>query len=249
MTKWSSSCAARTSSAPHWITNEEAAMNATLSQLVQIPADAGFLEGMLELPPNARGVVLFAHGSGSSRLSPRNNFVAEKLREGRVGTLLVDLLLEDEEAVYESRFDIPLLTRRLATVAAWIAESRAASDLPLGLFGASTGAAAALRLAAAERASVTAVVSRGGRPDLAGAMALQNVHAPTQLIVGAEDHEVIELNRSAYDILRCEKRIQLVPGATHLFEEPGTLARAALLARQWFERHLCADAAALAFVR
>ena len=224
-------------------------MNATLSQLVQIPADAGFLEGILELPPNARGVVLFAHGSGSSRLSPRNNFVAEKLREGRVGTLLVDLLLEDEEAVYESRFDIPLLTRRLATVAAWIAESRAASDLPLGLFGASTGAAAALRLAAAERASIAAVVSRGGRPDLAGAIALQNVHAPTQLIVGAEDHDVIELNRSAYDILRCEKCIELVPRATHLFEEPGTLARAALLARQWFERHLCADAAALAFVR
>jgi putative phosphoribosyl transferase len=224
-------------------------MNATLSQLVQIPADAGFLEGMLELPPNARGVVLFAHGSGSSRVSPRNNFVAEKLRDGRVGTLLVDLLLPDEEFVYESRFDIPLLTRRLATVAAWVAESRAASDLPLGLFGASTGAAAALRVAAAERTHIAAVVSRGGRPDLAGATALANARAPTLLIVGSEDHGVIELNQSVYDTLRCEKRIELVPGATHLFEEPGTLARAASLARQWFERHLRADIGAFAFMR
>jgi len=223
-------------------------MNATLSQLVQIPADAGFLEGMLELPPNARGVVLFAHGSGSSRMSPRNDFVAGKLRDGGVGTLLVDLLLAEEEAVYESRFDIPLLTRRLATVADWIAQSRAASDLPLGLFGASTGAAAALRLAASERAAIAAVVSRGGRPDLAGITALQNVRAPTELIVGGDDHGVIELNRSAYDALRCEKRIELVPGATHLFEEPGTLARAAMLARQWFERHLRVNAPAFAFM-
>jgi len=223
-------------------------MNATLSQLVQIPADAGFLEGMLELPPNARGVVLFAHGSGSSRMSPRNDFVAGKLRDGGVGTLLVDLLLAEEEAVYESRFDIPLLTRRLATVADWIAQSRAASDLPLGLFGASTGAAAALRLAASERAAIAAVVSRGGRPDLAGITALQNVRAPTELIVGGDDHGVVELNRSAYDALRCEKRIELVPGATHLFEEPGTLARAAMLARQWFERHLRVSAPAFAFM-
>jgi putative phosphoribosyl transferase len=223
-------------------------MNATLSQLVQIPADAGFLEGMLELPSNARGVVIFAHGSGSSRLSPRNNVVAEKLREGRVGTLLVDLLLADEESIYETRFDIPLLTSRLATVARWIAESQAASDLPLGLFGASTGAAAALRLAASERATIAAVVSRGGRPDLAGATALSNVRAPTLLIVGGDDHGVVELNRSAYDVLRCEKRIDVVPGATHLFEEPGTLANAALRARQWFERHLRADIGAFAFV-
>src|ERR1700757_469998 len=154
-------------------------MNATLSQLVQIPADSGLLEGMLELPANARGVVLFAHGSGSSRMSPRNNFVAESLREGGVGTLLVDLLLPAEDAAYESRFDIPLLTRRLATVAHWVAESRAAYDLPIGLFGAGTVAAAALRLAAAEKATIAAVVSRGGRPDLAGAMALQNVRSPT----------------------------------------------------------------------
>ena len=224
-------------------------MNATLSQHVQIPADSGFLEGMLELPPNARGVVIFAHGSGSSRFSPRNNFVAEKLRDGRVGTLLVDLLLPDEEFVYESRFDIALLTRRLATVAAWVAESRAASDLPLGLFGASTGAAAALRVAAAERTPIAAVVSRGGRPDLAGATALANARAPTLLIVGSEDRGVIELNQSVYEMLRCEKRIELVSGATHLFEEPGTLARAASLARQWFERHLRADIGAFAFMR
>ena len=222
-------------------------MNATLSQLVQIPADAGFLEGMLELPSNARGVVIFAHGSGSSRLSPRNNVVAEKLREGRVGTLLVDLLLADEESVYEARFDIPLLTRRLAAVTAWVAESQAASDLPIGLFGASTGAAAALRLAA-DRANIAAVVSRGGRPDLAGVTALSNVRAPTLLIVGGDDHGVIELNRSAYDALRCEKRIDIVPGASHLFEEPGTLASAASRARQWFEHHLREDIGALAVV-
>ena len=216
-------------------------MNATLSQLVQIPADAGAIEGMLELPANARGVVLFAHGSGSSRMSPRNNFVAEKLRDGRVGTLLVDLLLPQEDAVYETRFDIPLLTRRLATAAQWVVESRAAGDLPLGLFGASTGAAAAIRLAASERLGVAAVVSRGGRPDLAGTQALQALRAPTLLIVGANDHGVVELNRSAYDEMRCQKRIELVPGATHLFEEPGTLARAADLARRWFERHLQAS--------
>jgi len=224
-------------------------MNATLSQLVQIPADTGFLEGVLELPPNARGVVLFAHGSGSDRLSPRNNFVAEKLREARVGTLLVDLLLPAEDAVYEARFDIPLLTRRIATVAQWIAESQAANDLPLGLLGASTGAAAALRLAASEIAKVTAVVSRGGRPDLAGPLALRNVRAATLLIVGAEDHGVIEPNRTAYEALRCEKQIELVAGATHLFKEPGTLARAALLACHWFERHLRADIGAFAFMR
>jgi pimeloyl-ACP methyl ester carboxylesterase len=224
-------------------------MNATLSQLVQISADTGFLEGMLELPPNAQGVVVFAHGSGSSRLSPRNNFVAEKLREGGVGTLLVDLLMVDEEAVYETRFDIPLLTRRLTIVAQWISESRAASDLPLGLFGASTGAAAAIRLAASDRQNIAAVVSRGGRPDLAGSAALQSVRAPTLLIVGAEDHAVVGLNRAAYHELRCEKELELIPGATHLFEEPGTLSRAGHLARRWFERHLHADVGAFTFAR
>jgi len=227
----------------------KSAMNATLSQSVQIPADTGFLEGMLELPPNAQGVVLFAHGSGSSRMSPRNNFVAEKLREGGVGTLLVDLLLVAEEAVYQTRFDIPLLTRRLATVCAWIAESRAASDLPLGLFGASTGAAAAIRVAASEPDGIAAVVSRGGRPDLAGAPALQSVRAPTLLIVGAEDRGIVDLNRSAYQELRCEKEFELVAGATHLFEEPGTLSRAAQLARNWFGSHLHADVGAFALVR
>src|SRR2546429_6818282 len=172
------------------------AMNATLSQLVQISADAGFLEGMLELPPNARGVVLFAHGSGSSRLSPRNNFVAEKLREGGVGTLLVDLLMMDEEAVYETRFDIPLLTRRLAIVAQWISESRAASDLPLGLFGASTGAAAAIRLAASDRPNIAAGGSRRGPPDLAGSAGLPSGRAPTPVIGGAQGGAVVALERA-----------------------------------------------------
>ena len=211
-------------------------MNATLSQLVQIPADTGFLEGMLELPANARGVVLFAHGSGSSRMSPRNGVLAEKLRKGGVGTLLVDLLLPSEDAVYETRFDIPLLTRRLATVARWIAQSRAAGDLPLGLFAAIDN-------------KIHAIVSRGGRPDLAGAVALAKVFAPTLLIVGAEDRTVVELNRRAFEELRCEKKIELVPGATHLFEEPGTLARAAQLAQAWFERHLRSDIGATALTR
>ena len=161
----------------------------------------------------------------------------------------VELLLPAEDTVYETRFDIPLLTRRLATVAQWIAESRAANDLPLGLFGASTGAAAALRLAGSEKAKVAAVVSRGGRPDLAGSLALRNVRAPTLLIIGTEDHGGIELNRAAYEKLRGEKQIELVAGATHLFEEPGTLSTAALLARHWFERHLRADIGTFAFMR
>lgn len=222
-------------------------MNAKLSQLVEIPADTGFLEGMLELPPNACGVVLFAHGSGSR--SPRDDSVAERLRDARLGTLLIDLLLAAEDASYEARFDIPLLTRRLAIVAQWIAVSRAAGDLPIGLFGAATGAAAAFRLAAADRPAIAAVVSRGGRPDLAGSIALRSVRAPTLLIVGAEDHDGIDVNRSAYDDLRCEKRMELVSGATRLFEEPGTWTRAAALASRWFERQLQADVGAFAFMR
>jgi putative phosphoribosyl transferase len=206
-------------------------------ELVHIAAGAARMEGMLELPDNPLGVVLFAHGSGSSRLSPRNNYVAGILRESRIGTLLLDLLTAAEDRVYENRFDIPLLTGRLSMAAAWLGQNPATSTLKTGLFGASTGAAAALQLAAQPTAQIAAVVSRGGRPDLAGPAALKAVHAPTLLIVGGADDVVIGLNRRAGDLLQCEKEIVIVPGATHLFEERGTLEEVARLASNWFVGH------------
>jgi putative phosphoribosyl transferase len=206
-------------------------------ELVHIAAGAARMEGMLELPDNPLGVVLFAHGSGSSRLSPRNNYVAGILRESRIGTLLLDLLTAAEDRVYENRFDIPLLTGRLAIAAAWLGQNPATSTLKTGLFGASTGAAAALQLAAQPTAQIAAVVSRGGRPDLAGPAALKAVRAPTLLIVGGADDVVIGLNRRAGDLLQCEKEIVIVPGATHLFEEHGTLEEVARLASNWFVGH------------
>jgi putative phosphoribosyl transferase len=210
-------------------------------ELVHINAGAASMEGMLELPESPRGVVLFAHGSGSSRLSPRNNYVAGILRESHIGTLLLDLLTAVEDRDYEKRFDITLLTGRLSTAAAWLRQHAATSDLQLGLFGASTGAAAALQLAAQSNAGVDAVVSRGGRPDLAGKAALGVVTAPTLLIVGGDDHIVIGLNRTACNELHCEKELVIVPGATHLFEEPGTLEEVARLASSWFVRHFAGD--------
>ncbi len=199
------------------------------------------MEGSLERWTDGRsaalGVVLFAHGSGSSRFSPRNNFVAAALRRTGITTLLIDLLTAREDEDYEARFDIALLTERLAHAALWLNESPENRSLPLGLFGASTGAAAALQLAARMATDISAVVSRGGRPDLAGTAALEQVRAPTLLIVGARDTEVIALNRSAYRHLNCEKELTLVPGATHLFEEPGTLERVAGLASRWFADH------------
>jgi pimeloyl-ACP methyl ester carboxylesterase len=192
------------------------------------------MEGMLELPHEALGVVLFAHGSGSSRLSPRNNYVARVLREAGVGTLLLDLLSPVEDRHVQTRFDIGLLTERLRTAAGWVYAQDATSQLPLGLFGASTGAAAALRLAADPGVKVAAVVSRGGRPDLAGVEALRSVDAPTLLLVGGKDDAVIDLNREAFDQLGCAKNLVIVPGATHLFEEPGTLEEVARLAADWF---------------
>jgi putative phosphoribosyl transferase len=221
-------------------------MSSQVSLPARIPADAGVLEGMLELPANLRGLVVFAHGSGSSRLSPRNNFVAEALHKSGLGTLLVDLLTPDEQAVHAARFDIALLTRRLAAAFEWVDESRAADGVPAGLFGASTGASAALQLAAAKADKIAAVVSRGGRPDLAGSEALEAVRAPTLLIVGGADDVVLDLNRAAYAHLRCEKRLDVIPGATHLFEEPGALSHVAQLARDWFLRHLRTNANALA---
>jgi putative phosphoribosyl transferase len=205
--------------------------------LVHISAGAAQMEGMLELPTQPIGVVLFAHGSGSSRLSPRNNYVAGVLREARIGTLLLDLLTPDEDRLYENRFNIPLLTERLGVAAGWLRQHPATANRQLGLFGASTGAAAALQLAARPSTDIAAVVSRGGRPDLAGPEALQAVRAPTLLIVGGDDDVVIELNRGALAELRCEKQLVIVPGATHLFEEPGTLEQVADLATDWFVSH------------
>jgi dienelactone hydrolase len=192
------------------------------------------MEGMLEVPHAAAGVVLFAHGSGSSRLSPRNNHVAHVLRDAGIGTLLLDLLTPDEDRQVHNRFDITLLTNRLHAAAAWLGAQEATTALPLGLFGASTGAAAALQLAADPAVPVAAVVSRGGRPDLAGVDALRAVEAPTLLIVGGADEPVIGLNEQAYAELGCVKRLAIVPGATHLFEEPGTLDEVARLAADWF---------------
>jgi len=197
----------------------------------------------LIIPQRAAGVVLFAHGSGSSRHSPRNKYVATQLREARLGTLLIDLLTPEEDETYRTRFDIGLLTQRLADAARSLAREPQTKDLPVGLFGASTGAAAALEVAAAMPEAIRAVVSRGGRPDLASHAALRKVKAPTLLIVGGDDTGVIELNEQAYAALGCVKHLAIVPGATHLFEEPGTLEEVARLAAEWFTRHLAPAAA------
>jgi putative phosphoribosyl transferase len=206
--------------------------------LVHIPAGTATVEGMLEIPEHAVGLVLFAHGSGSSRHSPRNNYVARVLRDAGVGTLLMDLLTPDEDRDYSRRFDIGLLTRRLLDAADWAAAQDATKHLPLGFFGASTGAAAALEAAAKLGMATRAVVSRGGRPDLASGQALARVTAPTLLLVGGYDGGVIDLNQLAYDQLRCKKEMVIVPGATHLFEEPGTLEAVACRAAGWFAEHL-----------
>ncbi|HEU4853044.1 MAG TPA: dienelactone hydrolase family protein [Telluria sp.] len=195
------------------------------------------LEGALEMPENANGVVLFAHGSGSSRHSPRNNYVAGRLREQGLGTLLLDLLTPEEDRDPQNRFNIGLLAERLAAAREWLLDEPATHNHHLGLFGASTGAAAALQLAGRFGHEIAAVVSRGGRPDLAGETALGTVTAPTLLIVGGDDDVVITLNREAFTRLHCEKELVIVPGATHLFEEPGKLEQVATLAANWFTRH------------
>lgn len=203
-------------------------------ELVSIAIGGEFVQGLLALPDQARGIILFAHGSGSGRLSPRNNYVAGELRKAGLGTLLMDLLTPDEEPTTAARFDIGLLAQRLKLAADWLARDPGTVSLPLGLFGASTGAAAALQLAALGTPEVYSVVSRGGRPDLAGRAALVRVRAPTLLIVGGLDGQVIGLNEVAYEVLQCEKRLAIVEGATHLFEEPGSLEQVARLARDWF---------------
>lgn len=206
--------------------------------LVHIPAGRVQLEGQLVIPADATGIVAFAHGSGSSRHSPRNQFVARSLNEKHVATLLFDLLSPHEERERANVFDIGLLAERLLTATSWARSELAA--LPIGYFGASTGAAAALAAASAPGAGIAAVVSRGGRPDLAGDARLAAVRAPTLLIVGGADDVVLELNREAARHLACEHRLEVVPGATHLFDEPGALEAVAALAGDWFHRHFVA---------
>lgn len=208
---------------------------------VYIPDGLIKLGGELHLPQNARGVVLFAHGSGSSRFSPRNTYVAEVLQQHGIGTLLFDLLTPEEDQNYATRFDIALLARRLLIATSWLHNET--KNLQLGYFGASTGAAAALLAAAKPGTATAAIVSRGGRPDLAGDFALGLVTSPTLLIVGSHDYGVIELNQQAYAQLKCEKQLILIPGATHLFEEPGTLEQAAKSAADWFVKHFKASVA------
>ncbi|HLA11896.1 MAG TPA: dienelactone hydrolase family protein [Pyrinomonadaceae bacterium] len=212
-----------------------------LDQVINIPSGKVELEGELKVPQQATGIVLFAHGSGSSRHSPRNQYVARTIREAGVGTLLFDLLTKDEEDIdsytAELRFDIEFLARRLVDATNWITSEPATQHLRIGYFGSSTGAAAALIGAVELSNIVSAVVSRGGRPDLAGD-ALPKVKAPTLLIVGGNDDVVIGLNEEAHAQLTCEKELKIVPGATHLFEEPGTLEQVARLASEWFKKKL-----------
>ena len=217
-------------------------MATTTSEItVQVPAGTVILEGNLSVPQNASGVVLFAHGSGSSRHSPRNRFVARSLNNDGLATLLIDLLTSEEEAVdaytAELRFDIGLLAERLVAATDWLRSRTETRSLDIGYFGASTGAAAALVAAVHSKHEIGAIVSRGGRPDLAGPV-LSRVRAPTLLIVGGNDLVVIGMNQEALSQLEIEKKLEIIPGATHLFEEPGTLEEAARLASDWFRRHL-----------
>ena len=216
-----------------------------VERTVSVPVDHIELEGTLGVPPDAAGVVLFAHGSGSSRFSSRNRYVARVLRDAGFATLLIDLLTASEEKVDDVtrhlRFDIDMLADRLVSAIDWLAREQETAALHVGLFGASTGGGAALVAAAERPERVDAVVSRGGRPDLAGD-ALPAVKAPTLLIVGGDDEPVIELNERARRQMRTEVRLEIVPGATHLFEEPGALEDVARLARDWFARHLATSA-------
>lgn len=222
------------------MTRQEKSNASGLTESVEILAGTAVLHADLHVSGNARGIVLFAHGSGSSRLSPRNRFVAQILQRAGFATVLLDLLSESEEAIdartAELRFDIDFLARRLVYATRWIARQPELNSLKLGYFGASTGAAAAL-VAAADTGQVTAIVSRGGRPDLAGA-SLQRVSAPVLLLVGEMDHVVMELNRQAMARLACEKHLEIIPAATHLFEEPGALDQVAEKAVAWFDRWL-----------
>jgi putative phosphoribosyl transferase len=207
------------------------------TQTVSITVPPVRLEGNLALPQGTKSVVIFAHGSGSSRFSPRNTYVARVLNAAGIGTLLFDLLTRDEDSAYENRFNIELLTERLKAATRWLKDQPAAKRLSIGYFGASTGAAAALWAAADIGPEIKAVVSRGGRPDMAERV-LGKVQSPTLLIVGGYDDTVIKLNQEAFGFLKSEKELKIIPRATHLFEEPGALEEAARLAAEWFTKHL-----------
>lgn len=207
-----------------------------MEKLIQIPIDNIKIEGMLKIPQGANEIVLFAHGSGSSRLSPRNNYVANILNQAGLGTLLIDLLTPQEDENYQTRFDIDLLVERLEKVVNWLKDQDQTKNQAVALFGSSTGAAAALRLAAKLGNKIQSVVSRGGRPDLANKF-LHKVISPTLFIVGGSDFGVIELNQESYEKLNCTKAFEIVPHATHLFEEPGCLEEVARLAKEWFIIH------------
>lgn len=208
-----------------------------VEQPVTISNESTMLDGLLGISSTATGMVLFAHGSGSGRFSPRNRFVAQHLQQGGIATLLIDLLTTDEAEDRRNVFDIDLLADRVLMTSAWLREDSRTRELPLGYFGASTGAAAVLQAAARAAFRVGAIVSRGGRPDLAERY-LPQVTAPTLLLVGGEDQPVIEMNQDAYGLLRCLKQLTIIPGATHLFEEPGTLEQVAEQALKWFQQHL-----------
>ena len=212
-------------------------MKKEIREDVFIPVGSVTVEGHLGLPDKADSIVIFSHGSGSSRFSPRNKYVADVLNEQNIATLLIDLLTTKEDLNYASRFDINLLTQRLVGVSKWVADQPVFKNFQIGYFGASTGAASALRAAATLEERVKAVVSRGGRPDLA-MQVLPFVKAPTLLLIGSLDDQVIELNQEAYDQLRCKKEMMIVEGASHLFEEPGKLQEVAVLAADWFKKYL-----------
>jgi dienelactone hydrolase len=201
---------------------------------IEIPLSSVTLKGELTLPENAIGIVVFSHGSGSSRFSPRNKMVGELIQQHGMGTLLFDLLTEEEDRIYENRFDIDLLVSRLIETTEWLMEHKSTKELPIAYFGASTGAASALRAAAYFGKKIKAVVSRGGRPDLA-LKVLPSVTAPTLLIVGQLDVPVIQMNKQAFDQLHCVKEMKIIPGATHLFEEPGKLMEVADIAIEWYK--------------
>ncbi|MEJ2585318.1 MAG: dienelactone hydrolase family protein [Robiginitalea sp.] len=208
----------------------------TLNSEIEIPIGRISLKGRFSLPEQASGIVLFSHGSGSSRKSPRNNYVAEILQENQLGTLLFDLLTEEEDRIYQNRFNIGLLTRRLIAVTDWVMVYTHGRQLPIGYFGASTGAASALRAAAHFRDNISAVVSRGGRPDLA-MEDLPKVKSPTLLLVGGLDTEVIQLNRQAQSQMLAPTQLEIIPGASHLFEEPGKLQEVAERTAGWFSKY------------
>ena len=211
--------------------------NSKNEKTISLTDGGKIIEGSLIIPPNAAGIVVFAHGSGSSRHSIRNNYVASVIRKKNIGTFLLDLLTPEEDSDYARRFDIDLLAHRLFIATKWLQEQTHTKNLRIGYFGASTGAAAAIQSAAETIDIVKAIVSRGGRPDLAMPY-LDKITAPTLLVVGGNDGIVIELNIEAYKNLKCEKKLEIIEGATHLFEEPGTLEQVAVLAEKWFEKYL-----------